>query len=236
MGLGNFKVRLFIAITIVLVVWQSALKFWSLPNNDSELSKEVNEAAKNGAIEPEIQKVLVTVYYEALCPDSRSFLIKQLEPTYQSLNEHITVEMVPYGKAITTKKDDSYEFSCQHGPAECEANMIHACAIDIIKNPSVRLEFLVCMIKDNLNPIDITKSCGEKMNLDVASILDCKENLKGKELLAMYGKQTDDLRPKISFIPTITLDKNSDNQREILKNLLKEVCRLYKVPPKGCEL
>lgn len=56
----------------------------------------MKESAEN---EAKYQKVLVTVYYEALCPDSRSFVIKQLEPTYQSLKEHITVEMVPYGKA-----------------------------------------------------------------------------------------------------------------------------------------
>lgn len=103
--------------------------------------------------------------------------------------------------------DDGYEFVCQHGPLECEANMIHACAIDIIKDTSVQLDFLACMIKDNLNPQDITKACAKKMDLDIAPILDCQSKAKGKELLAKFGQQTENLRPKISFIPTITLDK-----------------------------
>ena len=53
--------------------------------------------------DPAPQKVHVAVYYEALCPDSRSFILKQLGPTYQKLSANIEVELVPYGKAKVRK-------------------------------------------------------------------------------------------------------------------------------------
>lgn len=53
--------------------------------------------------DPASQKVHVAVYYEALCPDSRSFILKQLGPTYQTLSTNIEVELVPYGKATVRK-------------------------------------------------------------------------------------------------------------------------------------
>lgn len=51
------------------------------------------------------QKVHVAVHYEALCPDSRSFILKQLGPTYRTLSTNIEVELVPYGKATVSRCD-----------------------------------------------------------------------------------------------------------------------------------
>lgn len=43
--------------------------------------------------------VRITVYYETLCPDSRSFFIYHLLPTYMKLKENVQVTLIPYGKA-----------------------------------------------------------------------------------------------------------------------------------------
>lgn len=45
----------------------------------------------------------MAVYYEALCPDSRSFVVKQLGPTYRRLAANMQVELIPYGKATVRK-------------------------------------------------------------------------------------------------------------------------------------
>jgi len=55
--------------------------------------------------DPTRQRVHVAVYYEALCPDSRSFVMKQLGPTYRRLSADIEVELVPYGKATVSRRD-----------------------------------------------------------------------------------------------------------------------------------
>lgn len=46
----------------------------------------------------------------------------------------------------------SYIFSCQHGPLECQANKIHACAIAKVTQPDILLKYTTCMISDNMNP------------------------------------------------------------------------------------
>ena len=106
----------------------------------------------------------------------------------------------------TVKTDNGYEFMCQHGPVECGANIIHACSIDILKNTSIQLEYLSCMIKNNIVPVNIMETCAKKMNLDYNPIFKCFIEEKGKELLAKYGELTSALTPQISFIPTVVLN------------------------------
>lgn len=96
---------------------------------------------------------VVSVFYEALCPDSKNFILKQLTPTYKKLPDWVIVDLVPYGKAsTTTNPDGTYSFQCQHGQRECEANMYHACTIDLVKDNETMLAIIDCMISDNLNP------------------------------------------------------------------------------------
>jgi len=45
-----------------------------------------------------------------------------------------------------------YMFICQHGPLECQANKIHACAIAKVTQPDIQLKYTTCMISDNMNP------------------------------------------------------------------------------------
>lgn len=106
----------------------------------------------------------------------------------------------------TVKTENGYEFMCQHGPIECDANIIHGCSIYTLTNTSVQLEYLSCMIKNNMEPMNIMKTCAETMNIDYNPISTCFKEDKGKELLAKYGKQTNALIPRVSFIPTVTLD------------------------------
>lgn len=234
MRLVNFRWKIVISIIAVLILWQS-LRIWFL-QDERMFSIEVQESliVTPSSLKDDQQKVSVAVYYEALCPDSRSFFIKQLLPTYQKISKNLRLEFVPYGKATTIKVDDSYEFVCQHGPIECQANVIHACSIDVIKDPSVQLEYLCCMIKNNIDPIGIMEACAEKLNVDSDSISKCATGTRGKELLAKYGEKTNGLRPSVAFIPTVTLDGDTSNQARILKNLLHEVCLHLKVMPEGC--
>ncbi|KAK2587248.1 hypothetical protein KPH14_002985 [Odynerus spinipes] len=221
-------------VAAVILLWQSS-KIWVAFTQDivtEELPASKLMTVKEEDSAKEI--VHIAVYYEALCPDSRSFFIKQLQPTYMKLKENLEVKFIPYGKATTTKVDHTYEFKCQHGPIECQANIIHACAIDVIKNQSILLSYLSCMIKNNIEPIKIMDTCAQKMNVDHNSIVKCYSGVRGKELLAKYGELTNALRPRIAFIPTVSLNDSTKDQAKVLKNLLQEVCLIFKVKPEGC--
>ncbi|XP_029161283.1 GILT-like protein 3 [Nylanderia fulva] len=237
MGLGNFRLRLVIVFVVGLLLWQTS-KIWLafLQGDLQELQVGQAATALSQKDDPTHQKVHVAVYYETRCPDSRYFIAKQLRPTYQKLPANIEFELIPYGKASTVKTNNGYQFVCQHGFVECEANIIHACSIDVIKDPSIQLQFITCMIENNDNPIGIMQECAKRISVNLESIQECYSNEKGKELLANYGKLTNSLGPRLSFIPAITLDRNFDPnyQAKILKNLLKEVCLHLKIKPKEC--
>ncbi|XP_043475560.1 GILT-like protein 3 [Leptopilina heterotoma] len=235
MGLGSFRYRILISVILIFLLYQSS-KIWFPFTGSRKDSNQVNHGdapADLNSNAPVVQTILVTVYYEALCPDSRSFFVKQLLPTFERISENIHLKPVPYGKAKTTKTDEGFSFECQHGPRECEANMIHACAIDVIKDQKQQLEYLTCMIKKNYEPQDIMKSCANNMGIKYQPIIDCYLS-KGENLLAEYGEMTEANRKRISFIPAISLDEDFSNQPAILKNLLKQICLLLKKQPDGC--
>ncbi|XP_076296132.1 gamma-interferon-inducible lysosomal thiol reductase isoform X1 [Lasioglossum baleicum] len=238
MGLG-LRSKIPLIIISVFLLWQSS-KVW-LTFTQERTNREAqpqDESAITTSQKDEFsqQRVHVAVYYEALCPDSRNFFLKQLLPTYRKIADIIEVELIPYGKATTVKTEDGYKFMCQHGPTECNANIIHACSIDILKNSSSQLEYISCMIQRNLQPVYIMETCAQKMNIDYQEIFKCFTGERGKELLAKHGERTNSLQPRISFIPTITIDGRSDQQARILKNLLREVCLRLKVTPEACKL
>lgn len=237
MGLGILRWKILLIIISVLLLWQSSKVWLNLTQEKSGIEAQLQDnqvVTLNQKDDENKQKVHIAVYYEALCPDSRSFFIKQLLPMYHKIPDNVQLEFVPYGKATTVKTDNGYEFMCQHGPVECGANIIHACSIDILKNISIQLEYLSCMIKNNIVPVNIMEICAKKMNLDYNPIFKCFIEEKGKELLAKYGELTNALTPQISFIPTVVLNGSSENQARILKNLLQEVCLHFKIMPEGC--
>ena len=119
------------------------------------------------------------VYYEVLCPDSRYFILHQLVPAWERVGDIMDIRFVPYGKAsvslaifckrfnqvkapiniffqhrLSGEGEGLYNFQCQHGPAECQGNMVHACATRIVQHPSSVLKYIKCMIGDNYSPLE----------------------------------------------------------------------------------
>ncbi|XP_005185036.1 GILT-like protein 1 isoform X2 [Musca domestica] len=172
--------------------------------------------------------VIVTVFYEALCPDSKHFITKQLIPAFKEASILMDTRLVPYGKASTmTNPDGTFRFDCQHGQVECEANTYHACTIEAVQEPQARLDMIACMIRDNRLPKDALHKCAKQHNIDNVDLIQkCFDSSHGSELLKLNGDLTHALRPSITFIPTITLDGYQGKQALILKNLLAEICKI----------
>ncbi|KAJ1523859.1 hypothetical protein ONE63_010415 [Megalurothrips usitatus] len=228
---SKLKIVLF-AASVLIVFWTFSRTYYST-KSPSLTRIEVSEDGLSTVVT--LLPVLVEVYYEALCPDSRSFLLTQLLPTYKQISEAMNIQLIPYGKAKTTPWGDTFKFECQHGPPECLANKVHACAQNMIQSSDIRVEYAVCMINDNFNAEEAGSSCAKKHNVDWEAIWKCARGSEGSKLLSLYGKKTDKLG-YISFIPTIALQGSTKNQPAILKNLLKEICALYKdEKPEGCK-
>ena len=59
--------------------------------------------------------------------------------------EMADVNFWPYGNAQETKTDMGYSFTCQHGEAECQFNMLETCAKTIADSQVQYFDFLNCV-------------------------------------------------------------------------------------------
>ena len=187
---------------------------------------------------PRYKKHIVELYYEVLCPFSRDFMIQQFLPTYFKLRMYIQPVLIPYGKAnTTTSEQGQISFECQHGPAECNGNMIHACAIHYAPSTGdpTLLQYLGCMIKDNSDPGKVGKKCAEELFIDWEPIRTCWQKSQGPELLKAMGEETRALVPRLIHVPTVTIDGSQDHQDEMLEDFHGYICNQVLIGEKPVE-
>jgi len=221
-----------IAILVIIIVWRQ----WTF-HDDLQPEPQQGELAAESGSGRDVSPVKIGVYYETLCPDSIRFVREQLWNTFQKLSQVIDVELIPYGKASSKSQgNDRWTFRCQHGPNECRGNMMQACAIKYNPSQQKIVPFVHCVMTAG-NPPNSGKQCAEKTGLDWNQISQCAEGAEGESLLHDMGVKTDTQKPRIHFIPWITINgDNSDTvQDQALSNLQSLVCRSYKGPtPSSC--
>ncbi|KAJ8965022.1 hypothetical protein NQ314_004420 [Rhamnusium bicolor] len=166
-----------------------------------------------------VNSVKVSIYYEALCPDSKSFIARQLHPNYKEIANYVDLDLIPYGKAIHNKNNGKWEFSCQHGPPECRGNKYQSCILSL------------------KNGAENDVQCARRFGLNIQKIRTCASSDIGEELLALNGDKTWKLEPTISFVPTIVYDDKFDqlSQDLSLMDFIAVVCRkLNETKPTIC--
>ena len=136
-------------------------------------------------------KVTIGVYYESLCKDSRAFITEQLYPTYQNLSQNLDVEFKPFGKASVSrdpkvldfrafvrfiiiskfvasdpefKPEGGFNFTCQHGPKECEGNLYQACVLSKTADADKRMEFVNCFMTSLANTVVEVSTATQNVN------------------------------------------------------------------------
>jgi interferon gamma-inducible protein 30 len=188
--------------------------------------------------------VEVGLYFEALCPYSRDFVIQQLYPTFNKLFEAsppiLTVNLVPFGNAHLTfnssaTKNPVLNFTCQHGNNECDGNIVESCAVikyDLYKS----LNFITCMFNSTnwRTPLTSLAECAPKSNVDSKVLTDCFNSEEGTAVEYFMAGQTQSLIPKHQYVPWVTINgKHTDEiQDKAQNNLLKLVCDTYPGSPK----
>jgi interferon gamma-inducible protein 30 len=188
--------------------------------------------------------VLLEVYYETLCPDSKAFIVNQLYPTVQQINDIINVSLVPYGKATEKQNGDNWVFTCQHGPRECVGNVIQACALNILPPtvvdagtgiPSV-ISLVNCM-EATRDPSSAGPACATQLSIDFAPIDTCSKNSQGNQLQHLLAVRTESLSPQLYWVPWMVVNgvHNDEIQSRALYDLLGLICDTYNGPkPAAC--
>lgn len=191
-----------------------------------------------------LQTVPITLYYEALCPDSIKFFTEQLTPTYRDLNRDVNLDLqlIPFGKSqIHQQPDNRVTMECRHGPNECYGQKIQACAIENLKGNQQRLiEFVDCLMmssKDKNLPYP-TKKCANQFSVDVNILEQCANGTEVDKLLLENERLTNMLKPALSSVPTIVFKNQfmKDDNDKAQNNFKGILCKYIDSPkPKACE-
>jgi len=172
------------------------------------------------------EKLQVLVLYESLCPDSVRFMENQLGPSYDELQDYINVTLVPFGKA--TSLDNGAQFRCQHGPKECQGNLLQSCVLAQTNIQPQQVKFAVCQMTTP-DRLDV-KFCAESAGLS-SDINECVTTQTGTVLQLQAEKITKQYIVNMrGFVPTIVYDNVFDNELldASLYNFRGVVCGLLK--------
>lgn len=208
---------------------------------DSEAPATSDSTASSSLTASARQMVNVTVMYESYCKDCSWFITKELVPVYKQLRKHLILEMVPFGRARMREPqgaDTTVSFSCRHGNAECQANMVHACAIALYPDPAVHLHFIACTLKAWKPEKNVIRCC-QQLKLDSSKIQGCAASPQGRILLQKMGWRTLSVRPPINYVPSVIIDGglNKRQQKKLQKEFKNTLCKHFRPPvPHACEM
>jgi interferon gamma-inducible protein 30 len=124
-------------------------------------------------------RVRVQVSLEALCIDCQHFVLEQLVPTWNELSSAVLdLEVVIFGNSHLSTATQTV--TCQHGAAECDANVYEQCAIDNYPYPDRYLPFLECLYTElpmgkAVTPFapSLFATCARRAALDVGALQAC---------------------------------------------------------------
>jgi len=190
-------------------------------------SRSIDEIS--GQIKPSVKTVNVTVVFETYCADSINFIIDQFWPVYQELKHHLSIELLPHGKASQRfdPKAKKWKFHCQHGAPECRGNRLATCAIAILqRDVSKYLPFIKCFEEGDptksfsprhgkKRPIRTAKKCWSQTRLPWKRLRDCFRGEEGVSLQLEVAKRTPKLS-QLTYVPWIYI--NGKNGQPLNQN------------------
>ncbi|XP_077519938.1 gamma-interferon-inducible lysosomal thiol reductase-like [Amblyomma americanum] len=178
----------------------------------------------------------LTLYYEGLCPDCHDIFLDQLWPTYGKLEEHLHVDLVPFGKAPANVVNGTITFKCQHGPGECYVNEVQTCAVKYVHPTRKLLDFVACMFRQE-DPTKAGQPCAEKVGTYWPVLDKCSTGPEGTQLLFEMGKRTHALKPPMESVPYVQVNGVHNDTTESLAehDLFHFACKLLQPePPRVC--
>jgi len=192
------------------------------------------------------RKTLVEIYYESKCPFSMDFINTTLREAWHDaeLRESMEIKLYPFGNAVYYNKtmvSRGYHFwhprekfpmmICQHGEPECLGNRIQACAVDILKESSKYVPFVLCVASFGANAGAELSSyeCGKRAGLDMRKVKECVHSKNGLDLMMSLGNATREINA--SHVPWVMVN----GQHTKNDTLISPVCNLLRGPkPKAC--
>jgi len=192
-------------------------------------------------------KVRVDLYYESQCPACRSQITTNFAKALgtKGFGQMAIVKLHPYGNAKESQSNEEngeWNFTCQHGVAECEYNFMETCALYLLHDKKTFKQsqhqafwFIKCVEGDDtgVNYQDVANKCGKEAKIAdtvVADIMTCMRGPAGNALEHKEALLIGALNPPHTYVPYFVVDGvHSDAiQNAAGSNLLGYVCQNYK--------
>jgi len=201
------------------------------------------------------KKVKLEIHYETLCPYCSELIGTSLQPIWKDpdFSERIEISMFPAGNVLAVpikEVSDGFRFfhpelenqgfghvfQCQHGEQECLGNMVQACVIKLLENPSDYLPFLFCMESPSQeSSVEKTAfECLKESKISPDEILNCTQSPSANSMMFAISNYSNSLTPQRQYVPWVTI--NGDHQEEADGgDLLGPLCRALDAPlPAAC--
>jgi len=180
-------------------------------------------------------KVVVDLYYESQCPGCKQAITTSFKDAVAAdgFFDMATLNLMPYGNAHETQTSSgSWDFTCQHGEAECQWNLVESCSKNLISCPYKSFEFINCIETSDTgtNYEELAKSCATSTNVDeIEDILTCYNGEDAVKYEHEIAQATEALSPAHTYVPWVVAQgvHDDDVQDAVTGNLLKYVCDNY---------
>lgn len=155
-------------------------------------------------------KIKITVGTTSRCSDTIRFITEQLADTYETYKEFLLLEFVPWGR---TRYDDDGTMICQFGAADCFANRVHRCALDLLSgNQDAQMAYMTCEFTDPLPAFTGSYFCAQAAGLNLVNLDYCVSTTGSALDLAAQDAAREPMEI-INFVPSIHF--NDDIDRDV---------------------
>ena len=154
-----------------------------------------------------------------MCPDTHRFVKGSLSKVAhdRSIMDIVDLRMYIFGKGHQISQEPQ-KFECQHGPAECQGNLVESCFIKYT-TPGDAIDAMICLHDkrkfDENAIIDCSKKLEDPSTIS-QNVLNCIKG-EGQYLLQKAYDKT----PKLSYVPSMRINKGlvvpaSANLKEVI--------------------
>lgn len=187
------------------------------------------------------QPLQITVLTESLCPNCREFITNSYARAIQAEGIELlaNITIVPFGNTKEVKKDDHFEYTCQHGEKECQGNMLQSCLFAHVDKK--RAERMLVCVDSKITAVDgdwlkAFNDCGDELKIDLKKTLYCAHSKEGNALMHRTALKSD---PSHQYVPWIIVNGKHDVgvESKIIEDLVGYACSQYtgKVPVPACQ-
>ncbi|KZV40171.1 gamma-interferon-inducible lysosomal thiol reductase-like [Dorcoceras hygrometricum] len=184
-----------------------------------------NSILKDPSVLDSEDRVNLSVYYESLCPFCADFIVNHLTKIFQTdLISIVNLRLVPWGNTLIAPNNS---WICQHGPDECQLDVVEACAINKWPAVETHFKFIHCVERLHLmNRHANWQSCFGSTGLDPKPLENCYNSGLGYKLEKWYADETAGLNPRHRFVPWVVV--NNQPLQEDFEKFVDYTCKAYR--------